>query len=114
MLQKFRLAVATISFGVSVSKMTKILRALQIFDSSNKLSLTSIGVMVILTKIALAPTLDWATASTLLLALLSYNYKRHLNHKTEVVKAEADGKLETVVKQVQELNNAFNFKAMMK
>lgn len=97
-----------------MNKTIKILRALKIFDADNTLSLTSIGVMVILVKIAIAPTLDWATASTLMLALLNYSYKRHLNHKVSTAKVESEGKVAEIENKISELNRAFNMKNLMK
>lgn len=93
-----------------MNKLKALLRSLQLFDSSNKLSLTSIGVMVILVKIAMAPTLDWTTASALLLSLLSYNYKRHLNVKQAQSEASDSLKLSDLENKIMELNKSFNFK----
>lgn len=89
------------------------LRALKITDPDNTISLTNIGVMILLGKIALAPDIDWPTTATLLLSLLSYNYKRMLNRKAEAQAQADESKLADVVKQVQELNQAFNVKSML-
>lgn len=93
-----------------MNKLKALLRSLQLFDSSNKLSLTSIGVMVILVKIAMAPTLDWTTASALLLSLLSYNFKKVLNTKQAQAEAADTLKLSDLENKIQEMNRAFNFK----
>lgn len=100
-------------FGNVKTKMKAFLRASKITDPDNTLSLTNIGVMVLLTKIALAPSIDWPTTATMLLSLLSYNFKRHLNRKAEAQAQADDNKLADVVKQVQELNQAFNVKTML-
>jgi len=102
------------AYGKSETKTKSLLRALKITDADNSISLTSIGVMVLLTKIALAPTIDWAVAASLLLTLLSYNYKRHLSHKaTQAAKAD-ETKLEEVERKIAELNQAFAVKSMLR
>lgn len=92
----------------------KLLTALKITDPDNTISLTSIGVMIILAKIALAPTLDWATAATLLLALLSYNAKKVIRSKEKVRAADDDNKLKQVEDKIAELNKAFAVSTMFK
>lgn len=100
-------------FGPFVTKTKALLKTLKIFDPDNTLSLTNVGVMVLLTKIALAPSIDWPTTATLLLSLLSYNFKKHLNAKAAAQTQADDNKLADVVKQVQELNQAFAVKSML-
>jgi hypothetical protein len=112
--QRYKLQGAKMSFGKFGTKMNSFLRALQLFDRDNKLSLTSIGVMVILTKIALAPVLDWATASTLLLALLSYNAKKVLAAKEKQQETAANSKIEEVEQKILELTKSFNLKNLLK
>lgn len=94
--------------------MTKLLQTLKLLNDEGTLDLTSIGVMVILVKIALAQTLDWATASTLLLALLSYAHKRHLKHKADATQTEANGQLQDVIDKVNDLNKSFAAKALLR
>lgn len=92
----------------------KLLTALKITDPDNTISLTSIGVMIILAKIAWAPALDWATAATLLLALLSYNAKKVIRSKEKVRAADDDNKLKQVEDKIAELNKAFAVSTMFK
>lgn len=54
----------------------KTLRFLNLVDRSCNLSITNIAVIVLITKIAMAPTLDWQTAAALLVTLLNYAHKR--------------------------------------
>lgn len=86
------------------------LRTLKIFDQDNTLSLTSVGVIILLVKIACAPILDWPTAAGLLLTLLSYNFKRHLGHKKASASDVANKQLADVERKILELTAAFNVK----
>lgn len=70
--------------------------------------------MVILTKIAVAPTLDWATASALLLSLLSYNAKKVLLAKEKAQETAANSKIEEVEQKILELTKSFNLKNLLK
>lgn len=110
---RFKQGDVKVQFGNVKTKTKSLLRTLKIFDPDNTISLTNVGVMVLLTKIALAPSIDWPTTATLLLSLLSYNFKRHLNRKAEAQAQADDNKLAEVVKQVQDLNQAFNVKTML-
>ena len=47
-------------------------------DRSGKLSITNVAVIVLITKIAIAP-FDWPTAAALFVTLLNYSHKR-LDH----------------------------------
>jgi hypothetical protein len=112
-------------FGTIGTKMKVLLIALKILDPDNTISLTNIGVMVVLVKIGSAPTIDWPTISALLLSLLSYNFKRKLNRDAETAEAEAANKLQElaqteslklaeVEKKIAELNQAFAVKSMLR
>lgn len=96
------------------NRLPTLLVILRIFDSDRTLSLTSIGVMIILAKIAAAPVLDWATAATLLLALLSYNAKKVMRSKEKAAETESADKLKEVEDKIQELNKAFAVQTMFK
>ena len=100
--------------GLFVSKLQKLLVTLKVFDSDNTLSLTSLGVMIILGKIAIAPVLDWATAATLLLALLSYNAKKVLRSKEKAAETDSADSLKALEDKIQELNKAFSLSTMFK
>jgi uncharacterized protein YlxW (UPF0749 family) len=58
----------------------KLLRFFNLVDRSCNLSITNIAVIVIITKMALAP-FDWATAAGLMVALLNYAHKRSESNK---------------------------------
>lgn len=70
--------------------------------------------MIILFKIATATSLDWATASTLLLALLSYNFKKVLLQKSKQSELTDIGKLADLEAKLAEMNKAFNMKNLMR
>lgn len=72
-----------------MKKLQAVLRSLQIFDATNKLSLTSLALMVIIYKLAEAPTLDWTILTGFFLALLQYSGKKLINAK-ESAKAISD------------------------
>ena len=97
-----------------VSRLPKLLVTLKVFDSDKTLSLTNLGVMIILGKIATAAVLDWTTAATLMLALLSYNTKKILRTKEKAKEVEAQDKLKDVEKQIADLNKAFAVSSMFK
>lgn len=57
----------------------KVLAFLNLGDRQGNLSVTNLAVYTLLAKIAMSPTLDWPTASGLLIALLNYSHKRQVN-----------------------------------
>ena len=80
------------------------LKALQIFDQSNKLSLTSLALMVIIVKLAMAPTLDWSIITVFFISLLNYNAKKLINKSSEDKVIADQSRLTTVedaIKQVK-------------
>jgi hypothetical protein len=91
---------------------SKILVSLRILDRDLTLSLTSIGVMILLGKIAFAPTLDWPTAASLLLALASYSHKRQINSKRASTSAVLDAQVAELEKKVAELMTASGLKKL--
>lgn len=101
-------------YGTIKNSLKTLLKTLKIFDADNSLSLTSVGVMIILFKIATATSLDWATASTLLLALLSYNFKKVLLQKSKQSELTDIGKLADLEAKLAEMNKAFNMKNLMR
>lgn len=80
----------------------KLLKFLQLTDKAGDLSISNIAVIVVITKIAITSTFDWATSATLLMALLNYSHKRHATNKA-VRDEQLDQKEAEVVKQVSEL-----------
>jgi hypothetical protein len=63
----------------------KIAAFLRLLDENAQLSLTNIAVMIILVKVALAPTLNFAEVATLLGVLSGYSFKRFVQRKTDKV-----------------------------
>ncbi len=97
-----------------MKRIKALLISLKIFDPDMTLSLTNSAVMVLIGKIAFAASIDWPTVSTLLLALLSYNYKRKLNTDKAVTELADLSKLKEVEQQIQELNKAFAVSTLFK
>lgn len=110
MLGKFKLQGLSNAYGTFATKSLRILKVLKIFDKDGTLSLTNLGVGILLYKIGTAAALDWPTASALLLSLLSYNYKRMLNAKADAAVQAEVAKLAQLEDKIQELNRAFNLK----
>jgi hypothetical protein len=65
----------------------KLLRFFSLLDRAGRLSWTNVGLVVVLTKVALAPTVSLGEAGSLLLVLANYAHKRKLSVKAE---AEAE------------------------
>lgn len=49
-----------------------------LLDRKGNLSISNVGVIVLITKIAMASTIDWPTVSGLLIALMNYGHKRKI------------------------------------
>jgi len=65
----------------------RILKALDfcnLLDLQGKISLTNLGLVLLLGRIALAPALDWASVTTLALAFANYMHKRNEGTKAEM------------------------------
>jgi hypothetical protein len=56
--------------------MKKILKFFNLTDKDGNLSITNIAVIVLITKIALAPDMDWPTVGALLASMMNYMNKR--------------------------------------
>lgn len=54
----------------------KVLDFCSLISHDKKLSITNIAVIVLITKMALAPSIDWPTTAALMLSLLNYSHKR--------------------------------------
>ena len=85
---------------------------LRIFDLDGKLSLTNIGVSILLFKIAAAPQVDWSVIAGLLLTLLSYGHKRHVNTRRAVQSSASEAVVKDLESKVQELLTAYNIKKL--
>lgn len=59
----------------------KLLKFLQLVDREGNLSITNIATIVVITKIAIAASIDWGVISALLVTLLNYGHKRHESNK---------------------------------
>ncbi len=62
--------------------LSKILQFFNLTDAQGNLSISNIAVIVLITKIALAPVLDWPTAAALLMSLMNYGHKRMIGAQT--------------------------------
>lgn len=56
----------------------KILRFFRVTDENGLVSLTNIFIMIVLWKVAIAPTLDLKDIATVFIAFSNYIYKKHL------------------------------------
>ena len=91
-----------------IKNLTRAFTILKLIDDKGELSLTNLGVMTLLTKIATAPTLDWPTASGLMLTLLSYGHKRHVATKAKSAAVVADARVDELVAKVADLTIMLN------
>ena len=80
----------------------KILNFFQLADRAGNLSISNIAVIVLITKIALAATIDWGVVSGLLITLLNYGHKRHESNKAakDTAVAAATSALQEQVSQL--------------
>lgn len=62
--------------------LAEVLAFFNLTDRSGKLSITNVAVIVLITKIALADSLDWAVVAGLLVTLLNYGHKRVETNKS--------------------------------
>ena len=91
-----------------IKNWTRVFTILKLIDDKGELSLTNIGVMVLLTKIALAPAVDLPSVGALMLTLLSYGHKRHVATKAKAVAAVADARVDDLVAKVADLTIMLN------
>lgn len=82
----------------------KLLKFLQLVDREGNLSITNIATIVVITKIAIAASIDWGVISALLITLLNYGHKRHEANKAVKNTVEpVDMKpIEDVVRKISE------------
>ncbi len=74
------------------AKLTRLMVMLRILDGYDQtLSLTSIGLMVIFAKVAMAEAINWPTLGTLAATLLMYAHKRHVKAKVGATAVDALG-----------------------
>lgn len=102
-------------------KLDQILIKLKVFDADGTLSLTSVALMVVIVKIAIAKEIDIVSLGGLLVALLSYNAKKfsahkkaEAEHKHELAKGVESDKIEVLSKEIRDLSNKFNQQQLFK
>jgi hypothetical protein len=78
-----------------------ILKWLNLLDYEGKLSITNVAVYIALAKLATAPVINITEAGTLLVALLSYSYKKHLIAKQGQQIASKDDDLNKTIDEVK-------------
>lgn len=87
----------------------KILAALRFFslvDREGNLSISNVAVIVIVTRIAIAP-FDWATAAALLVSLLNYSHKRYETNKYEANIEPVSAEPSSLQLEVDQLKSSF-------
>lgn len=89
-----------------------LLSKLRILDEQGNLSLTNIGVMVLIVKIALSSPIDWPTTASLMLALLAYRHKKHVAKKAVSANVAADSKVTELAAKVEDLVTMVNIKRL--
>ena len=82
-----------------------ILIKLKIFDTDGTLSLTSVALMVVLVKVAVAKDVDIMTLCGLFMALLSYNAKKFSIHKKVGADRKHELEVGTQAEKLEELHN---------
>lgn len=87
---------------------------LNLSDAEGKLSITNTAVIVLITKIAVAPSLDFPTVAALLLSLLNYADKRRTiaansstNEQLDGLKEQIEGITEAA-KKIEEVESKVN------
>lgn len=84
-------------------QITKFLVASRILDQDETLSISSILMLVLVVKIAIAPALDLPTVASLFLALANYTGKKVINLKKEDLTAKQDSKLDDHIQALAEV-----------
>lgn len=96
-------------------KLLRTLNFLKLIDENASLSLSNVAMMVVLVKLALAPTVSLAEAAILLPVIGNYAFKGyHLRRSTPkvVVAPNLDAvKLETLTSEVEKLKLAFGMRS---
>lgn len=63
--------------------MSEFLKKIRVFDEEGRLSITNLAMMVILTKVAIAPEMNNQSIIAMFLALMNYSHKRHELNKSK-------------------------------
>lgn len=94
-------------------KALELLDFANLLDQSGKLSITNVGLIVLLARVAIAPQLDWASVTTLALAFANYMQKRQEANKVSLsddseamkaVKAQYETAVAAQAKTILDLN----------
>lgn len=84
------------------AQMLKLLKFCNCLDRGGKLSITNLGVIVLLVKVAAAPNMDWAVVAGLLVTLLNYGHKRMSEPKSVDVPNTSNEAIEAIRKTASE------------
>lgn len=63
--------------------MEKVMKYLNLLDSSGNLSITNLAVLITLVRLAISPSASITEAGSLLVALASYSHKRYITAKSK-------------------------------
>lgn len=97
-----------------VSKITKFLKAFKIFDPDGTLSLSNLGMMVVIFKLATAGNLDWAVLTAFFLALLNHNARKHWSGKAKAKDVSDVGRLDTLEQTIKSVASAAKLNNILK
>lgn len=89
-----------------------LLSKLRVLDEQGNLSLTNMGIMVLIAKIALANPLDWPTTAALMLALLNYGHKRIEASKATSATLQSNTEVAELAAKVDDLKTLVNLKRL--
>ena len=81
-----------------------VLKFLNLVDRAGKLSITNMAVYVLIVKIAISPSIDWAVVAGLLVTLLNYGHKRIVQEKPAMA-AELPSDLQEAIDAVSKVAN---------
>ena len=84
------------------AQMLKLLKFMNCLDRAGRLSITNLGVIVLLVKVAVSPNMDWAVVAGLLVTLLNYGHKRVNEQKTVEVPQTSNEAIEAIKKTANE------------
>lgn len=86
-------------------RLIQILAFLRLLDENAQLSLTNIAVIVILAKMAIEPTLDYAAVAATLGVIGTYGFKRYTQRKSKPLQSAKDEEFQDVQKTISELGS---------
>jgi hypothetical protein len=92
-----------------VSFLKKVLNFLSLLSNDEKLSLTSVGIYIVLIKVAIAPSPSIGDIGALLLVLLNYAHKRYTGTHTPENPPQVD-ELHKSMNDIQSKVNAMAIK----